>query len=199
MTTARKRDLVMVLAGVFVIFLDQLTKSWIVQYFVVPNGRDPISLLGQVLELAYVQNFGVAFSLLSSDSIKFLFIALAIAVIGYLYWRNRESGSLLLKFSFGLVVGGALGNLIDRFRLGYVVDFIHFHIPNFFEFAVFNVADSAISIGVVLLAFLLWQGSAGDAKEQHEASEAGPSIVATDPPSASQPSAPRVRRRISGV
>ncbi|HEY7021747.1 MAG TPA: signal peptidase II [Ktedonobacterales bacterium] len=195
MTTARKRDLIMILAGLFVIVLDQLTKSWVVQYFVVPNRRDPIPLLGPFLELAYVQNSGVAFSLLSSDSIKFLFIALAIAVIGYLYWRNRENGSLLLKFSFGLVVGGAIGNLIDRFRLGYVIDFIHFHIPGVFEFAVFNIADSAISIGVVLLAFLLWQGSAGETKEK---SEASPSVVATDPPSASQPSVPRVRRRITG-
>ncbi|HEX3269844.1 MAG TPA: signal peptidase II [Ktedonobacterales bacterium] len=195
MTTARKRDLIMILAGLFVIVLDQLTKSWVVQFFVVPNSRDPIPLLGPFLELAYVRNSGVAFSLLSSDSIKFLFIALAIAVIGYLYWRNRENGSLLLKFSFGLVVGGALGNLIDRFRLGYVIDFIHFHIPNVFEFAVFNIADSAISIGVVLLAFLLWQGSAGEAKEQ---GKAVPSVVATDPPSSSSPSVPRVRRRITG-
>jgi signal peptidase II len=192
MTTARKRDLIMVLAGLFVIVLDQLTKKWIVQYFVVPNGRDPIPLLGPFLELAYVQNSGVAFSLLSSDSIKFLFIAIAIAVIGYLYWRNRENGSLLLKFSFGLVVGGAIGNLIDRFRLGYVVDFIHFHIPNVFEFAVFNVADSAISVGVVLLAFLLWQGSAGAAPEKPEGT---PSGMAAESSSAS---APRVRRRITG-
>jgi signal peptidase II len=192
MTTARKRDLIMILAGLFVIVLDQLTKSWVVQFFVVPNSRDPIPLLGPFLELAYVQNSGVAFSLLTSDSIKFLFIALAIAVIGYLYWRNRENGSLLLKFSFGLVVGGAIGNLIDRFRLNYVIDFIHFQIPNLhFDFAVFNVADSAISVGVVLL----WQGSAGETKEK---SEASPSVVATDPPSASQPSVPRVRRRITG-
>jgi signal peptidase II len=195
MTTARKRDLIMILAGLFVIVLDQLTKSWVVQYFGVPEGKPAISLLGPFLELAYVRNFGVAFSLLSSDSIKFLFIALAIAVIGYLYWRNRENGSLLLKFSFGLVVGGALGNLIDRFRLGYVIDFIHFHIPNIFEFAVFNIADSAISIGVVLLAFLLWQGSTGEAKEQ---GKVAPSVVATDPPSSSSPSVPRVRRRITG-
>src|SRR5262245_40730607 len=195
MTTARKRDLIMVLAALFVIVLDQLTKSWVVRYFVYPNGyKDPIPLLGEILELAYVQNSGVAFSLLSSDSIKFLFIALAIAVIGYLYWRNRENGSLLLKFSFGLVVGGAIGNLIDRFRLGYVIDFIHFHIPRVFEFAVFNIADSAISVGVVLLAFLLWQGSAGEAKEK---AGVAPSAVATDPPSTSQPSIPRVRRRIT--
>jgi signal peptidase II len=193
MTTARKRDLVMVLAGLFVILLDQLTKQWIVQYFILPDGyKDSIPLLGQFLELAYVRNSGVAFSLLSSDSIKFLFIAIAIGVIGYLYWRNRENGSLLLKFSFGLVVGGAIGNLIDRFRLGYVVDFIHFHIPGVFEFAVFNVADSAISIGVVLLAFLLWQGTAGDEKEKAEAASSGMVAESTSV------SAPRVRRRITG-
>ena len=193
MTTARKRDLVMVLAGLFVILLDQLTKQWIVQYFILPDGyKDSIPLLGQFLELAYVRNSGVAFSLLSSDSIKFLFIAIAIGVIGYLYWRNRENGSLLLKFSFGLVVGGAIGNLIDRFRLGYVVDFIHFHIPGVFEFAVFNVADSAISIGVVLLAFLLWQGSAGDEKVKAEAASSGMVAESTSV------SAPRVRRRITG-
>jgi signal peptidase II len=179
-----------------VILLDQLTKSWVVQYF--DNGGLSIPLLGQFLELIYVKNSGVAFSLLPGDSIKFLIIALAIGVIGYLYWRNRENGSLLLKFSFGLVVGGALGNLIDRFRLGYVVDFIHFQIPFLhFDFAVFNLADSAISIGVVLLAFLLWQGAAtADAREK----SAAPSpIVATDPPAASPPSVPRIRRRIDGV
>jgi signal peptidase II len=196
MTTARTRDLVMILAGLFVILLDQLTKSWVVQYF--DHGGPTIPLLGPYLELIYVRNSGVAFSLLPGDSIKFLFIALAIGVIGYLYWRNRENGSLLLKFSFGLVVGGALGNLIDRFRLGYVVDFIHFQIPFLrFDFAVFNLADSAISVGVVLLAFLLWQGAAtADAREK----SAAPSpIVATDPPAASPPAVPRIRRRIDGV
>jgi signal peptidase II len=195
MTTARKRDLVMILAGLFVILLDQLTKRWVVQYFVYPdNFKQPIPLLGPFLELAYVRNSGVAFSLLPGDSIKFLFIALAIGVIAYLYWRNRDNGSLLLKFSFGLVVGGAIGNLIDRFRVGYVVDFIHFHIPGVFDFAVFNIADSAISIGVVLLAFLLWQGASSEAKE---VDKGAPTVIATDPPSSSQPSAPRVRRRIT--
>jgi signal peptidase II len=185
----------MILAGLFVIVLDQLTKSWVVQYFVLPNGyKSAIPLLGQIVELTYVRNSGVAFSLLSSDSVKFLFIAIAIGVIGYLYWRNRENGSLLLKFSFGLVVGGALGNLIDRFRLGYVVDFIHFYIPNRFDFAVFNVADSAISVGVVLLAFLLWQGSTAETQKTGVA----PTEIATEPTTASQSSIPRVRRRVTG-
>ena len=96
--------------------------------------------------------------------VMFFFIALAIGVIGYLYWRSRETGTLLLKITFGLVLGGAIGNLIDRFSHAYVVDFIHFQIPNIgFDFAVFNVADSAISVGVVLLAYLVWRmGVAGE-------------------------------------
>jgi signal peptidase II len=190
------RDLILVLAGSFVILVDQLTKRWVVQYFDMHSNKQgvPVPPLGSIVELIYVQNTGVAFSLLAGQQVQFLFIVVAVAVIGYLYWRNRETGSLLLKFSFGLVLGGAIGNLVDRFRLGYVVDFIHFHIPNLFDFAVFNVADSAISIGVVLLALLLWQESATDAKKSDASAS---SAVATES-SVSRPSSPRIRRRVTG-
>jgi signal peptidase II len=190
------RDLILVLAGSFVILVDQLTKRWVVQYFDMQSNKQgvPVPPLGNIVELIYVRNTGVAFSLLAGQQVQFLFIVVAVAVIGYLYWRNRETGSLLLKFSFGLVLGGAIGNLVDRFRLGYVVDFIHFHIPNLFDFAVFNVADSAISIGVVLLALLLWQGSATDAKKSDASAS---SAVATES-SVSRPSSPRIRRRVTG-
>lgn len=164
MTTARTRDLAMVGLGLLVIVLDQLTKHWIVSFF---SGRPDgyvVPIVGEVLSLIYVKNTGVAFSLFEGQAVMFLFIALAIGAISYLYWRSRETGSLLLKLSFGMVLGGAIGNLIDRFSHAYVVDFIHFQIPAIgFNFAVFNIADSAISIGVVLLAFMIWRmGSAGE-------------------------------------
>ncbi len=163
MTTARKRDLAMVGVGLLVIILDQLTKHWIVSFFSSKPEGYVVPILGQILSLVYVQNTGVAFSLLEGQTVMFLFIALAIGVIAYLYWRSRETGSLLLKITFGLVLGGAIGNLIDRFSHAYVVDFIHFQIPGIFDFAVFNVADSAISIGVVVLAYLIWRmGVAGE-------------------------------------
>lgn len=163
MTTARQRDLGMVGLGLLVIVLDQLTKHWIVSFFSDKPDRYTVPIVGQILTLDKVENKGVAFSLLQGQTVMFVFIALAIGVIGYLYWRMRETGSWPLKLSFGLVLGGAIGNLIDRFSHSYVVDFIHFQIPGVFDFAVFNVADSAISVGVVLLAFLIWQmGTTGE-------------------------------------
>jgi signal peptidase II len=162
-SAARQNDLAMVGIGLFVVLIDQLTKRWILGYFLTGRPKGPIPILGSYLELLYTENTGVAFSLLEGQTIKFILIALAIAAIGYLYWRTRERGSLLLKLSFGLVLGGAVGNLVDRFVRGFVVDFIHVQIPQIgFNFAVFNVADSAISIGVVLLAYLLWRSSPQD-------------------------------------
>jgi signal peptidase II len=164
MTPARQRDVTMVGVGLLVILLDQLTKHWVVSYFSTKPEGYVVPILGPILTLQKVENPGVAFSLLQGQTVMFFFIALAIGVIAYLYWRARETGSLALKISFGMVLGGAIGNLIDRFSHAYVVDFIHFQIPAInFDFAVFNLADSAISIGVVLLAYLIWRmGAEGE-------------------------------------
>lgn len=163
MTAARQRDLAMASVGLLVILLDQLTKHWIVSYFSAKPQGTTVPILGQVLTLEYLENRGSAFSLFQGQGILFLFIAIAIGVIGYLYWQSRETGSLLLKISFGLVLGGAAGNLIDRFTHTHVVDFIHFQIPGVFDYPVFNVADSAISVGVVLLALMIWRmGTTGE-------------------------------------
>lgn len=157
MSASRKRDLFALVIGLAVVLVDQLTKAWIVQYFGYEGGRAPIPILGQILTLYYVQNTGVAFSLFAGQNIKFALIFVALALVSYLYWRFRESPSLWLRLGFALVLGGAIGNLIDRFTRGYVVDFVHFQIPNVFNFAVFNVADSGISVGVVLIAIVLYQ------------------------------------------
>lgn len=195
MTESRKRDVVLVAIGAVVIVLDQLVKRWIVDYFHCVGCTAPVPLVGQLLELNYVQNTGVAFSLFQGQSVQFLLIALAVGAIGYLYWRTRETATLLLKISFGLVLGGAVGNLIDRFARGFVVDFIHFHIPGVFEFAVFNVADAAISCGVALLAFLLWRGATTDpATPRDDALEA-----ATPLANGENRPLPRVRRKVTSV
>src|SRR5579885_2032024 len=111
MTTARAKDLAMVAFGLLVIIIDQLTKHWVQAYFTAHPGT-VVPILGNILTLDYTQNTGVAFSLLSGQAVMFLLIALAICGIGVLYWRTRETGTLLLKVSFGLVLGGAFGNLI---------------------------------------------------------------------------------------
>ena len=112
-----------------------------------------ISLIGDYLILYYIKNNGAAFSLFANSIVLVLLIAVAIGVIAYLYIRNINTASLWYKLIFGLIIGGALSNLIDRVRHGgYVVDFISFNIPQLnFHFAIFNLADAAISIGVVLL------------------------------------------------
>jgi signal peptidase II len=151
------------MVGLAVLIVDQLTKMWIVQYFGVMGLRPPIPIVGDILTLFYVQNTGVAFSLFEGQNIKFLLIAVAFALICYLYWRFRESASLWLRLGFALVLGGATGNLFDRFTRSFVVDFIHFQIPGVFNFAVFNVADSAITVGVIIIAIFLYGMSASPA------------------------------------
>jgi signal peptidase II len=166
MSASRKRDLFALVIGLAVVLVDQLTKAWIVQYFGYEGGRAAIPILGDILTLSYVQNTGVAFSLFAGQNIKFALIFVALALVGYLYWRFRESPSLWLRLGFALVLGGAIGNLLDRFTRGYVVDFIHFQLPSInFNFAVFNVADSGISIGVLLIAIVLYQISAAESGE----------------------------------
>lgn len=170
MSASRKRDLFALAIGLAVLIVDQLTKFWIVGYFGVEGGQAPIPILGPFLTLYYVRNTGVAFSLLEGQNIKFALIFVALAVIGYLYWRFRDSPSLWLRLGFALVIGGAFGNLLDRFTRGYVVDFIYFQIPTHFYFPLFNVADSAITIGVALIAAVFYFISFSPASQQASAS-----------------------------
>ncbi len=192
MSPARRNDVVMVAVGCLLIVMDQLAKLWITQYFTTGGRLDSsIPIVGNILEVIYVQNRGVAFSLLDGQESLYVFIAIAVGAVVWLYWRTRNSGSLLLKVTFGLIIGGAIGNLLDRFRLGYVVDFIHFQIPSIgFSFAVFNLADSGITVGVVMLIGLLLFSS----RPAIEADRGVPSL----PPTAAESAItkPRVRRRV---
>ncbi|MEO7001363.1 MAG: signal peptidase II [Ktedonobacterales bacterium] len=193
MLTPRYRDAIMVAIGVAVIILDQVTKSWVLNYFTINNIHPPVPVFGDYLTIDFTQNNGVAFSLFWGQNIKFVFIGLALCVIAYLFWRFRETGPLALKLGFGLVLGGAMGNLIDRFTHGFVVDFIHFQIPGRFDFAVFNVADSAICIGVVLVALLLYRVGQQESSDGHSADTAATQTLGDNG------AAPRVRRKVSGV
>ena len=190
MPAARRNDLIMGALFAIVIILDQLTKHWVIGYFTTGAYKPPIALIGDLLQLEYDANKGVAFSLLWGSALLFVFIAIALVVIGVIYWRSRDTGSLALKVSFGLILGGAAGNLIDRVVRGYVTDFIHFQIPAIhFDFAVFNVADSCICVGVALLAFLLWRSDT----EPQTASFSKPEKSAESSPDTSDV---RVRRRV---
>jgi signal peptidase II len=151
---------------VAVIGLDQLIKLWIVAHLTLYG---TVRIL-PVLDITLTYNRGAAFSFLAGASgwQKWLFAGLAVAVAaGIVLWLRRLSGRAqrLLCLSLTLIMGGALGNLIDRLRIGHVVDFIlaHWH-GVYFPWA-FNVADSAITVGAALLLIDAWLESRGPKKE----------------------------------
>lgn len=130
----------------FVVIVDQATKALVINTVKL---SDAIELL-PILDIVYLENTGAAFSILAQASgwQRWFFIALALGVsVALMIWLRRiRSEQVLLAVGLSLVLGGALGNVIDRVMHGYVVDFIYFHWgPHYFP--AFNVADSAISIG----------------------------------------------------
>jgi signal peptidase II len=138
--------------SVLVVGLDQATKALIVARFELFERRP----LLPVLELTRLHNKGAAFSFLSEASgwQHYLFLALAALVsLGIVVWllRLKSPGSALLASGLALILGGAVGNAIDRLLRGHVVDFIHFHWFESWYFPAFNVADTAITVGAGLL------------------------------------------------
>jgi signal peptidase II len=154
---ARVNDLFALFTASIIIALDQLTKNLVVQHLSPPESQPPIPIIGDYLSIYYIQNNGAAFSLLANNTVLALLITAAIAIIFYLYFRMLNNGPLAYKLVFGMIIGGAAGNLLDRaIRGGYVVDFIWFRIPQInYSFAIFNIADACISVGVFLLFVLL--------------------------------------------
>jgi len=171
---ARIYDVLALLVVILVIALDQWTKALVVANLSPPETRSPIPIIGDYLTVYYIQNSGAAFSLLANNVVLAVLIGVAICVIAYLYARIFNTGPLAFKLIFGLIIGGAAGNLIDRaIRGGYVVDFIFFRIPQIgYHFAIFNIADASISIGVVLLFLFILLGGlrkSVDARNKQEA------------------------------
>jgi signal peptidase II len=137
----------------FIFFLDQLTK-WIVTYPLELQTRREIKLL-DFFDLRWVENRGVSMGFLTADTDlgRWLLVALtagiSFAVVVWLWREKRRDDAIALSF----VLGGALGNIVDRIRFGYVVDFADLHFGEWRPFLIFNVGDAAITIGVLLLLF----------------------------------------------
>lgn len=108
------------------------------------------------IKLAFATNTGMAWGMLHGHSLLLSFVSLALVVVICVIWRRYGSSSVYLTVSLGLILGGALGNMIDRFRLREVVDFVDVLIPGFnYDFPVFNFADACASVGTVLVAVFL--------------------------------------------
>ena len=140
-----------IVAGV-VLFMDQVAKYLVRASLVVPGTSVPV--VGDLLRLTFTRNDGAAFGLLPGSTALFIPVHVIVlgCIVGYLVrWRPERPWVIV---ALGLIAGGALGNLVDRVLLGWVTDFIQ--VP--FNFPVFNVADSAIVIGVAMLVWWLLFG-----------------------------------------
>ena len=138
-------------AAVLTIGADQLSKAWAVSSLALGESMQPIPALAPYFQLTRSMNTGAAFGILSQAGN--LLLALAFAIIAAMLWqiRKAESDARWLPLATGIVVGGALGNVIDRLAQGHVVDFIHYQIPNLIS-NVSNLADHAIVLGALLIA-----------------------------------------------
>ena len=138
------------LAIAFVVaVLDQLTKWWVLAELMDPPRTIPVT---GFFTLVLAWNRGVSFSLFSGQLSPYVFSAIAgLIVVGLSIWLWRAENRWLAG-AIGLIIGGAVGNIVDRLRFGAVADFLYFHVGEFY-WPAFNLADSAITIGVAILIF----------------------------------------------
>lgn len=151
-----------------VLVLDQVTKAMAMAWLT--DDRDLV-LIPRVLQLIHRTNTGAAWSMFQ-DSPKLLTVFATVVAVGLGVWSVAlKPGERVLRIPLAMILGGAVGNLVDRYRLGHVVDFIDAHWDDVYHFPTFNVADSAICIGMALLIWLNLRvsGEAADAS-----SEGGP-------------------------
>ena len=147
-----------------IIVADQLTKAWI-RATIAPGAS--VSIVGDYLRLVHSQNNGALFGLFRESAI--LFGLASIVVIGLIVTYHARSGrSPYMSVALGLLLGGAIGNLIDRLRLGYVVDFVDAGIGNV-RWYTFNVADAAISFAIILLVLAALRPSLVEKSRQQSA------------------------------
>ena len=124
--------------------LDQLSKYWALNYL---QEIGSIPIIQNVFHLTYVENRGAAFGMFQNNQIIFVIVAIVASIFG-LYYLHTKKMNLIGKFGIVLIISGAIGNLIDRVRLGFVVDYFDFRIV--WEY-VFNVADVFVVVGTLML------------------------------------------------
>ncbi len=146
---------IVLLVAAIVIGLDQATKEWVRINIPKYSHIVPIPQLGQAFVFEHVDNFGAAFGILKMHRSIFIVVAAIVAVAILIYAPRLPADQKLIRVILGLQMGGALGNAIDRMIQGYVTDFIRMGIPGVYYWPNYNIADSAIVVGVISLGVLL--------------------------------------------
>ena len=147
---ARRAWLVLAVAAVILV-LDQWTKELIRQSIPDYTSIIPIPALGEYFIFEHVHNYGAAFGILQNQSNLFAVIAVVVSVAMLVYVYRLPPEARMVRVLLGLILGGALGNLIDRLNQGYVTDFVKMGIPGVYYWPNYNIADSAIVVGVIAM------------------------------------------------
>ena len=140
----KKRGIVAGIIAILIV-LDQLVKSYVVQNIALGEIK---SWIPNLVSLTYLQNRGAAFSILQDQQLLFAFITLVVVVGAIWYLHKHMEDSFWMVLGLTLIIAGGLGNFIDRVSQGFVVDMFHL---DFINFAIFNVADSYLTVGVIVL------------------------------------------------
>ena len=135
--------------ALIIILIDQITKFLIKTSFQL---KQSIPLIKNIFHLTYIRNFGAGFGILQQQKWILVFISIIVIGVIFYYLDKIKDKEKFLQIIVGLVLGGTIGNLIDRLAYGFVVDFLDFRI-----WPVFNFADSFVTIGVIGLIIYLWR------------------------------------------
>ncbi len=146
------------LIGLLSLVFDRLTK-FLVIFFLKPV--ESIKVIPNFFSLTYVENLGAGFGILQNQTLLLVLVSGITLIILNNYLKTNKSLSNLEVISYGLIIGGIIGNLIDRIIYKYVIDFLSFKIFTY-EFPVFNVADSSLVIGVIILIIYIVRGEIND-------------------------------------
>lgn len=151
------RNLVWLVVSLGVLWVDQVSKHWALNAL---SGIDGLTVIPGFFDLSLGYNYGAAFSFLNDDTAWhwyfFVGIAFSLSSVLLVWLCNIPQGKRVLLFSISLILGGAFGNLYDRFSHGYVIDFIAVYYRDW-HWPTFNIADSAICVGAALLILATWQ------------------------------------------
>lgn len=161
---------------VLVIAADQISKAIVVAALGPGGDRDVIEVIPGFLRLFYVENTGAAFGMLQGNSPVLTVLAAAVVIVLAIAFRRLIAESVWLSAALGLQFGGAMGNIIDRLRHGFVVDFIDVS-----RWPTFNLADSAITVGVVILGYYLLRGEPAHKPKSGEGQSPVPAGQPTGP------------------
>lgn len=143
----------LVLITLIIIGLDQATKYAAVKYL---KNKEPQVIVKKFLNFHYVENSGAAFGILQHKKVFFIIMtSIVIIYIAYFLFKNSHNLNKWMEIFLVMLMGGAIGNLIDRIRLGYVIDFISVRLGKGYNFPVFNIADISIVVATFCITFMI--------------------------------------------